>query len=77
MVLILLISFKNKRSREANALQQFQEGFNVEHLSNEKRTNADDNESVDKSSLYHEPFNVNMYTSTASGFSLNEVQLNR
>lgn len=27
----------------------------------------DDNESIDKSSLYHEPFNVNMYTSAASG----------
>lgn len=34
----------------------------------------DDNESIDKSSLYHEPFNVNMYTSAASGCSLNEMQ---
>lgn len=30
----------------------------------------DDNESIDKSSLYHEPFNVNMYTSAASGCTL-------
>lgn len=34
----------------------------------------DDSESMDKSSLYHEPFNVNMYTSAASGCSLNEMQ---
>lgn len=34
----------------------------------------DDNESIDKSSLYHEPFNVNMYTSAASGCSLNDMQ---
>lgn len=34
----------------------------------------DDNESMDKSSLYHEPFNVNMYTSAASGCSINEMQ---
>lgn len=34
----------------------------------------DDNESIDKSSLYHEPFNVNMYTSAASGCSLNDLQ---
>lgn len=33
----------------------------------------DDNESIDKSSLYHEPFNVNMYTSAASGCSLNDL----
>jgi discoidin domain receptor family protein 2 len=33
----------------------------------------DDNESIDKSSLYHEPFNVNMYTSPASG-CLNDMQ---
>lgn len=33
-----------------------------------------DNESIDKSSLYHEPFNVNMYTSAASGCSMNEMQ---
>lgn len=36
----------------------------------------DDNESIDKSSLYHEPFNVNMYTSAASGCSLNDLQRN-
>lgn len=34
----------------------------------------EDNESIDKSSLYHEPFNVNMYTSAASGCSLNDMQ---
>lgn len=34
----------------------------------------DDNESIDKSSLYHEPFNVNMYTSAASGCTLNDLQ---
>lgn len=34
----------------------------------------DDNESIDKSSLYHEPFNVNMYTSAASGCTMNDVQ---
>lgn len=36
----------------------------------------DDNESIDKSSLYHEPFNVNMYTSAASGCSMNDLQRN-
>lgn len=34
----------------------------------------DDNESIDKSSLYHEPFNVNMYTSAASGCTMNDIQ---
>lgn len=35
----------------------------------------DDNESsIDKNSLYHEPFNVNMYTSAASACSMNDLQ---
>lgn len=34
----------------------------------------DDDESIDKNTLYHEPFNVNMYTSAASGCSLNDLQ---
>lgn len=40
------------------------------------QVSMDDNESIDKSSLYHEPFNVNlnMYTSAASGCSLNDLQ---
>ncbi|KRG03097.1 discoidin domain-containing receptor 2 isoform X2 [Drosophila mojavensis] len=38
-------------------------------------TTMDDNESsIDKNSLYHEPFNVNMYTSAASACSMNDLQ---
>lgn len=37
-------------------------------------TMDNDTESIDKSSLYHEPFNVNMYTSAASGCSMNDMQ---
>lgn len=38
------------------------------------QVSIDDNESIDKSSLYHEPFNVNMYTSAASGCSMSDMQ---
>jgi len=35
----------------------------------------DDNESsIDKNSLYHEPFNANMYTSAASACPMNDLQ---
>lgn len=38
-------------------------------------TTMDDNESsIDKNSLYHEPFNANMYTSAASACPMNDLQ---
>lgn len=43
-------------------------------LNSNFKVSMDDNESIDKSSLYHEPFNVNMYTSAASGCTLNDMQ---
>ncbi|XP_067620630.1 discoidin domain-containing receptor 2-like [Eurosta solidaginis] len=84
VVVILLIVIRNKRGRGGNVLDAFQHNFNPETLGGaDKRLNCsgmkavtmdNDSESIDKSSLYHEPFNVNMYTSAASGCSMNEMQ---
>ncbi|CAD7086290.1 unnamed protein product [Hermetia illucens] len=80
IAVILFIIAKNKRSRGTNVLEALQHNFNSDGLGGDKRLNSnmkvsmEDNESIDKSSLYHEPFNVNMYTSAASGCSLNDLQ---
>lgn len=37
----------------------------------------DDSDSIGKNSLYHEPFNVNMYTSGVNGYAaVNDLQCN-
>jgi discoidin domain receptor family member 2 len=78
-VIFLLVS-KNKRTRTAAVLNALQHNQYSDGLAFDKRLNSnfkvsmDDNESIDKSSLYHEPFNVNMYTSAASGCTLNDMQ---
>ncbi|XP_018792615.1 PREDICTED: discoidin domain-containing receptor 2 isoform X3 [Bactrocera latifrons] len=84
VVVILLIVIRNKRGRGGNVLDAFQHNFNPDTLGGaDKRLNCNgmkavtmdnDTESIDKSSLYHEPFNVNMYTSAASGCSMNDMQ---
>jgi discoidin domain receptor family member 2 len=80
LVLIAVIMFivtKNKRSRTAAVLQhnQYSDGLGIDkRLNSNFKVSMDDNESIDKSSLYHEPFNVNMYTSAASGCTLNDMQ---
>ncbi|CAD7000506.1 unnamed protein product [Ceratitis capitata] len=84
VVVILLIVIRNKRGRGGNVLDAFQHNFNPDTLGGaDKRLNCNgmkavtmdnDSESIDKSSLYHEPFNVNMYTSAASGCSMNDMQ---
>lgn len=80
IVVILFIVSKNKRTRTAavlNALQhnQYSDGLGIDkRLHSNFKVSMDDNESIDKSSLYHEPFNVNMYTSAASGCTLNDMQ---
>ena len=69
---------KNKRTRTAAVLDALQHNMHGDILDKRMNTNfkvsMDDNESIDKSSLYHEPFNVNMYTSAASGCTLNDLQ---
>ncbi|KAH8334618.1 hypothetical protein KR059_012409 [Drosophila kikkawai] len=87
VAIILLIVARNKRARgRGNVLDAFQHNFNPDTLGGvDKRLNGngvlkvvttmDDNESsIDKNSLYHEPFNVNMYTSAASACSMNDLQ---
>lgn len=83
IAVILVIVSKNKRTRTAavlNALQhnQYSDGLGIDkRLNSNFKVSMDDNESIDKSSLYHEPFNVNMshmYTSAASGCTLNDMQ---
>ncbi len=80
IAVILFIVSKNKRTRTAAVLNGLQHTPYSDGLGIDKRLNSnfkvsiDDNESIDKSSLYHEPFNVNMYTSAASGCTLNDMQ---
>lgn len=80
IAVILFIVSKNKRTRTAavlNALQHtpYSDGLGIDkRLNSNFKVSMDDNESIDKSSLYHEPFNVNMYTSAASGCTLNDMQ---
>jgi discoidin domain receptor family member 2 len=77
IAVILFIVSKNKRTRTGlNGLQhnQYSDGLGIDkRLNSNFKVSMDDNESIDKSSLYHEPFNVNMYTSPASG-CLNDMQ---
>lgn len=80
VAVILFIVSKNRRTRTAAVLNALQHNQYSDGLAYDKRLNSnfkvsmDDNESIDKSSLYHEPFNVNMYTSAASGCTLNDMQ---
>uniref|UniRef100_A0A1I8PY60 Protein kinase domain-containing protein n=1 Tax=Stomoxys calcitrans TaxID=35570 RepID=A0A1I8PY60_STOCA len=86
VVVILAIIARNKRGHGGNVLDAFQHNFNPDTLggAENKRLNGNaikavtmepDTESIDKSSLYHEPFNVNnMYTSAASACSINDLQ---
>lgn len=80
VAVILFIVSKNRRTRTAAVLNALQHNQYSDGLAFDKRLNSnfkvsmDDNESIDKSSLYHEPFNVNMYTSAASGCTLNDMQ---
>ncbi|XP_055299396.1 discoidin domain-containing receptor 2-like, partial [Sitodiplosis mosellana] len=79
---IMFIVSRNKRSPRSDVLNSLQHNFNQDTLGlgidkrHHMKVTMDDNESIDKSSLYHEPFNVNMYTSAASGCSLNDLQRN-
>ncbi len=81
IAVILFIVARNRRTRTAAVLDALQHNhLHSDGLGIDKRLNSnfkvsmDDNESIDKSSLYHEPFNVNMYTSAASGCTLNDLQ---
>ncbi|EDS35364.1 discoidin domain receptor [Culex quinquefasciatus] len=89
IAIIMFIVARNKRTRTAAVLDALQHNLHTDSLGIDKRLNSnfkfiprniiarvsiDDNESIDKSSLYHEPFNVNMYTSAASGCSMNDMQ---
>ncbi|KAH8298160.1 hypothetical protein KR018_010081, partial [Drosophila ironensis] len=82
--ILMLIVAQKKRGRE-NVLDAYQYNFHPgtlgEVAGDDKRlsgngvlkvvTTMDDNDSsIDKNSLYHEPFNVNMYTSAASACSM-------
>ncbi|XP_055385596.1 discoidin domain-containing receptor 2-like isoform X2 [Condylostylus longicornis] len=60
--------------KRINSNMKVKLAYNEKNLVFKKDVTMDDNESIDKSSLYHEPFNVNMYTSAASGCSLNDLQ---
>ncbi|XP_043654375.1 discoidin domain-containing receptor 2-like [Drosophila teissieri] len=77
---ILLMVARNKHARgRENALDAFQHNFNPDTLNGngvlKVVTTMDDNESsIDKNSLYHEPFNANMYTSAASACPMNDLQ---
>ncbi|XP_034472140.1 discoidin domain-containing receptor 2 [Drosophila innubila] len=89
IILVIIARNKRGRGR-GNVLDAFQHNFNPDTLGGvDKRLNGngtangilkvvttmDDNESsIDKNSLYHEPFNVNMYTSAASACSMNDLQ---
>ncbi|XP_043064703.1 discoidin domain-containing receptor 2 [Drosophila ficusphila] len=77
---VLLIVDRNKHSRgREHVLEGFQHNFNPETLSSngvlKVVATMDDNESsIDKNSLYHEPFNANMYASAASARPLDDLQ---
>ncbi|XP_062121612.1 discoidin domain-containing receptor 2 isoform X1 [Drosophila sulfurigaster albostrigata] len=89
IILVIIARNKRARGR-GHVLDAFQHNFNPDTLGGiDKRLNGngpangilkvvttmDDNESsIDKNSLYHEPFNVNMYTSAASACSMNDLQ---
>ncbi|XP_036678481.3 uncharacterized protein smal isoform X1 [Drosophila suzukii] len=87
VAIILFIISRAKRARGSNVLDAFQYSFNpntlggnVEkhrHNGNSIKASVDDNDSIGKNSLYHEPFNVNMYTSGVNGYAaVNDLQCN-
>ncbi|KAL7739932.1 hypothetical protein ACLKA6_013121 [Drosophila palustris] len=89
-IILVIIARNKRGIGRGNVLDAFQHNFNPDTLGGvDKRLNGngpangilkvvttmDDNESsIDKNSLYHEPFNVNMYTSAASACSMNDLQ---
>ncbi|XP_055903632.1 discoidin domain-containing receptor 2-like [Eupeodes corollae] len=88
VAVILLIIARNKRkaARGSNVLDVFQHNFHsdalgsvgggkrMHHGSSNMKVAMDDSDSMDKNSMYHEPFNVNMYTSAASACSMNDMR---
>ncbi|KAH8385750.1 hypothetical protein KR009_002651 [Drosophila setifemur] len=87
VAIILFIVSRTKRARGSNVLDVFQYNFNPNTLGgnadkhrpngNSIKASADDNDSIGKNSLYHEPFNVNMYTSGVNGYAaVNDLQCN-
>ncbi|XP_017079537.2 LOW QUALITY PROTEIN: discoidin domain-containing receptor tyrosine kinase B [Drosophila eugracilis] len=77
---ILLIVARNKHAQgRHNGLEVFQRNFHPDTIKSSGTlkvvTTTDDNESsIDKNSLYHEPYNTNMYTSAASACPMNDLQ---
>ncbi|TDG47247.1 hypothetical protein AWZ03_006378 [Drosophila navojoa] len=87
VAIILFIVARTKRARGSNVLDAFQYSFNPNTLGgnvdkhrpngNSIKASVDDNDSIGKNSLYHEPFNVNMYTSGVNGYAaVNDLQCN-
>ncbi|KAH8378402.1 hypothetical protein KR093_011154 [Drosophila rubida] len=87
VAVILFIVSRTKRARGSNVLDAFQYSFNPNTLGgnvdkhrpngNSIKASVDDNDSIGKNSLYHEPFNVNMYTSGVNGYAaVNDLQCN-
>ncbi|KAH8298163.1 hypothetical protein KR018_010084 [Drosophila ironensis] len=87
VAIILFIVSRTKRARGSNVLDAFQYSFNPNTLGgsadkhrpngNGIKASNDDNDSIGKNSLYHEPFNVNMYTSGVNGYAaVNDLQCN-
>ncbi|XP_036321548.1 uncharacterized protein LOC118735725 [Rhagoletis pomonella] len=84
---IFCIVTRTKRARGSNVLDAFQYSFNPNTLGGNVdkhrpngggiKASVDDNDSIGKNSLYHEPFNVNMYTSGVNGYAaVNDLQCN-
>ncbi|XP_070145230.1 uncharacterized protein [Drosophila kikkawai] len=87
VAIILFIVSRTKRARGSNVLDAFQYSFNPNTLGGNVdkhrpngtsiKASVDDNDSIGKNSLYHEPFNVNMYTSGVNGYAaVNDLQCN-
>uniref|UniRef100_A0A1A9W2L0 Discoidin domain-containing protein n=1 Tax=Glossina brevipalpis TaxID=37001 RepID=A0A1A9W2L0_9MUSC len=87
VAVILFIVSRTKRARGSNVLDAFQYSFNPNTLGSNVdkhrangtsiKANVDDSDSIGKNSLYHEPFNVNMYTSGVNGYAaVNDLQCN-
>ncbi|ALC38374.1 CG34380 [Drosophila busckii] len=88
VAIILFIVSRTKRARGSNVLDAFQYSFNPNTLGgnvdkhrpngNSIKASVDDSDSIGKNSLYHEPFNVNMYTSgVVNGYAaVNDLQCN-
>ncbi|XP_055387519.1 discoidin domain-containing receptor tyrosine kinase B-like isoform X2 [Condylostylus longicornis] len=81
MAVVLLIVVRKRKARDNDALDGFQYNFNPERFEVNKRVNSnfkvstnDNDEWIEKSSLYHEPFNLNMSTNSAKRCSSNNLQ---